>query len=284
VRLTELAELAASIGAGYAACANEGDHRFVREAHQAFPSSRHLPNFRKAFGYLVRKPRYDLAGEVFAYARSNLGADEEMADAVCRMLTGPMAPDDLLAFMGQLAAVEPDLAARPLRLADWRLELARYHLLAGNELAAAETYKRCWEEAGSPERRIRRRATEALLRHGLLEALGDGVGHRKGAEKLLAKLAKVADGENSRPALIARAVVDRNLDEGAFRSRAAKVRISRSEVELVLAANASYTERDAAKANYLRLAWEVLSQGGGGFAWPYELIRFKQESLLRPAS
>ncbi|MHC4914206.1 MAG: serine/threonine-protein kinase [Planctomycetota bacterium] len=275
-----LAELAAGIGATYAGCANKDDHRMVRDAHAAYPSRKHLANFRKALNCLLDTASYESAGEVFAYARARLGPDAAMADAVRRMLEMHPPREDVGRFMEQLAGVERSLAARPLQQKTWYLELARYHLLADNDLAAAETYKLIYDAKARTERE-KKLVAEALLRRGLLAALLEGVGHRQAAEKALGRLRKAVGGNGSRASVIAGAVLDRELDEQEFKSNARKAKISTAEMELVLAANASYTERHLAKAQHLRMAWESVIRGGKGFGWPYELIKFNQEAAMK---
>jgi hypothetical protein len=280
-----LASAAAALGAYYSRCENEGDHRWVREAHAAYPSMRHLPNLSRALVNLLAKPRYDQAGEIFAYARAHLGPDPGMARLVRETLETRPAEDDLVAFMGQLAGVAPQLAGRPDELAVWRLELARYHLLAENDLAAGQVYKRAYDEKAKAARSLR---AEAMLRHGLLRALGDNRGDLAAANDILKALLKVAE-KNSRQAVLAAAVLDRKLllDDDRlrrFKLEASKLKVSRAEVELTLAANASLS-RDAAvratKSARLASAYKIITQDEKSYAWPYELIRFKQEAALR---
>ena len=275
-----LAAQAVDIGATYAGCANKDDHRMVREAHAAYPSRKHLANFRKALNCLLDTSNYESAGEIFAYARARLGPDRAMADAVRRMLEMHPPREDVGQFMEQLSSVERRLAARPAQQKAWYLELARYHLLADNDLAAAETYKLIYDTKARTDRE-KGLVAEALLRRGLLAALLEGVGHRQAAEKVLGRLRKAEGNNGSRPAVIARAVLDRDLDEEAFKSDARKARIPAAEMELVLAANACYTERHLAKAQHLRMAWENVIRDGKSFGWPYELIKFNQEAAMK---
>ncbi len=274
-----LARLAAEeIGAKYAECRNEGDHRLVREAHAAYPSRLHLANFVTAFESLLAKPRYDQAGELFAYARAQLGPDARLAEVVRLLTESPPRDEDLAAFMQQLAAVEPALAASPAELAAWRLELARYHLMAGGVREALATYERVWgKKSGAP----RELAVEARLRRGLFRALGSGRGEHKEAERLLAEAARLA-AKNSRARAIAAAVLQKGkLDAEAFRKQASRLKVSRSEVELVLAANASLAGDAPARNGHLSRAYAIITGEEKSFAWPYEVLKLKVEAALR---
>jgi tRNA A-37 threonylcarbamoyl transferase component Bud32 len=285
-----LAKAAAEISASYAGCENPEDYKWVREAHAAYPSELHAPHLLQAFMNLLEEPRYDHAGEIFAYSRGNLIAGRKMKALVRELLEHPLVGEDLMAFMEQLATVEPQMARRrsPTELADWRLELARYHLLASNSVAAAKTYRRTGDKRAKAPKRLR---IEALLRLGLLKALSDnmGKGERAEVKDIFDGLGKLA-AKGSRAWLIAGAMRDRELlgDEARisdFRSRARRLKMSRSEIELVLAANASLSreaEALAAKARLVAHAYKIITQEEKTFAWPYELIRFKQEAALRP--
>ncbi len=276
-----LAQLAAEeIGAKYAECRNEGDYRLVRNAHEAYPSPLHLSNFVTAFESLISKarPRYDRAGALFAYARANLGPDARLAEAVRVLVENPPRDEDLAAFMRQLATVEQALAGRRAQLATWRLELARYHLLAGGVREALETYERVWDKrAGAP----RSLAVEARLRRGLFRALGTGRGAPKEAEMLLGEVLKTAR-KKSRARAIATAVLEKSkLDTEAFRKTASRLKLSRSEVELVLAAAASLAGDQPAKNEHLSRAYAIITTEEKSTAWPYEVLKLKVDAALR---
>ena len=75
------------------------------------------------FVNLLDKPRYDHAGEIFAYSRWNLIAGAKMKSLVRQLLEHPLVGEDLIAFMEQLAAVEPQLARTQVR--SWGRPLER---------------------------------------------------------------------------------------------------------------------------------------------------------------
>jgi tRNA A-37 threonylcarbamoyl transferase component Bud32 len=272
----ELARIAVEIGADYAACRNDGDYRMVMDAHTAYPSEQHLPNFLLAFENLIRKPGYEGAGELFAYSRSRIGPDPQLADAVRSLLESSLSDEELGAFMGQLAVIETRINGEAADLATWRLELARYYLLAGNEVAAVETYQQIWKgRTAAPIQMI----GEAILRQGLTRSLGNNRGDRAEARNILGRLLREKR-IKGRSRIIAEAVLARKLVEADFRRLAARSKISPTEVELALAARASLAQQHSARANHLRVAWNQIHAKGATQNWPYELVKFRTAVVL----
>jgi len=285
-----LTGVATDIGALYAGCANENDYKMVLGAYAAYPTPKHIVNMHTTFLNLKTKGRYDQVGEVFAFCRAQRIADRRMKAMVRELLEHQLFGEDLVAFMAQLSAVEPQLAADRRELALWRMELARYYLLGsdGDWLSAADAYRRASDKRGRAPEKLR---TEALLRLVLLKALGENKtkGDRAQTLELLAALGKLAR-KGSRALLIARMVRDRDLLGGdkkkldAFRKRAEELKMSPSLVQLVLAANASMATRPAISASrdrYLAEAYRSITQAEKSYAWPYELLYFKQQAAAR---
>ncbi len=263
-----LAEAAVRIGRAFARCDQPGDERNLFRAYDSWPDAGHIDNFVLAMdnlaGEKVKKKRFAEAGEVFAQARSRGVVDSRLsARAVACVEAAKRRAEDLEAFFRPLGALEAALAAREDLLAEWRLELAGYHLLAGNLPAAGAAYERAWAQ----QTRAPATAAAAELRHGLLLALR---GQRPAAEKLrnARKLAEATPGAEA-TAFAARGVLEKDLPVEDFRKESGERRLlSPAELELVLAARAALGGDAKAVGERLAAATKALA----GKEWPYELV------------
>ena len=270
-----LADVAVLVGRGFARCESAGDERNLFRAYDAWPDPGHLDNFALALDNLVgekaKRKRFAAAGEVLAFARSRGLADSRLSErAIAAIDAARKKPEDLDAFLRPLAAAEAGLAGQDGQLAEWRLELAGYYLLAGNLPAAGAAYERVREQGTA----VPAAAAAAELRHGLLLALRN---QRPAADKLR-NARRLAEGLKSAAAtaFAARGAVEKDLAVEDFRRENEEQKLlSPAELELVLAARAAL-EGDAKTAGE-RLG--AASKALVGKEWPYELIKTESARL-----
>jgi|GEM_PF-1220558 len=271
----KLAAAAIRLGQGFARCETPEDEKSLLRVAEIWPDPGHLDNFALALdnltGEKARRKRFAPAGEILAFARAQGMFDVRLADrASAAVEAARKKPDDLDAFMRPLLAVEASLAGQEQRVAEWRLELAGYHLLSGNLPAAGAAYERVREQGS----RLPAEAANAELRHGLLLARRN---QRPAADKLrnARRLAESAKGAEA-VAFAARGAIDKELSVEDFRRENEERRLlPPAEMELVLAARAAMAGDPKGADERLAAAAKALS----GRAWPYELVKIEAARL-----
>jgi serine/threonine protein kinase len=274
----KLADAAVRAGQSFAKCETPEDERGLLRAYEVWPGPGHLDNFVLAMdslaGEKVKKKRFGTAGEVLAFVRIQGLFDARVVErTVAAIEAARKKPEDLAAFMRPLAAVETALAGQgqDAQLADWRLELAGYQLLAGNLGAVGDAYERVHDQ----REKLPAAAAKADLRHGLLLALQNQPRPAAGKLNNARRLAEGLRGAEA-TAFAARGAVEKDLDLAAFRRESEENRLlSPAELELVLAARAALAGDAKTAAERLSAASKALT----GKVWPYELVKTESARL-----